>query len=130
MREEFDRCLGVLVLRLQRMWAECSPAKPRRRQIALWCAGGSLLASGLDDVRVQGGQNRRTIRELSFFCTSSSDVRIAGDAAATGTEPDSAPQYPLNTSCLSPVATIFVKAASGVPTMSTPRTNFIGRPSA
>jgi hypothetical protein len=30
--------------------------------------------------------------ELSFFCTSSSDVKIAGDAADTGTEPDSAPQ--------------------------------------
>jgi hypothetical protein len=30
--------------------------------------------------------------EVSFFCTSSSEVKIAGEAADTGTEPDSAPQ--------------------------------------
>ncbi len=30
--------------------------------------------------------------DVAFFCTSSSDVRIAGAEAETGTEPDSAPQ--------------------------------------
>jgi hypothetical protein len=30
--------------------------------------------------------------EVSFFCTSSSEIRIAGATAATGIEPDSAPQ--------------------------------------
>jgi hypothetical protein len=42
------------------------------------CAGGGKI----------GGRSV----ELSFFCTSSSEVKIAGDAAETGTDPDSAPQ--------------------------------------
>ena len=42
------------------------------------CAGGGRM----------GGRSV----ELSFFCTSSSEVKIAGEAAETGTEPDSAPQ--------------------------------------
>src|SRR5262249_15885055 len=79
------------------------------------CAGGGRI----------GGRSV----DACFFCTSSSEVRIAGEAAETGTEPDSAPQYPLKTSGVSPVATILVSAASGVPTMSTPRTSSSGRPS-
>src|ERR1700740_1257544 len=68
--------------------------------------------------------------EVSFFCTSISEIKMAGAAAATGTDPDSAPQYPLNTSIVSPVATIFVRETRGVPTISTPRTNSSRRPSA
>ena len=51
---------------------------------------------------------------------------MAGADAETGTEPDSAPQYPLKVSIVSPVATIFVSETRGVPTMSTPRTSSIG----
>ena len=54
---------------------------------------------------------------------------MAGATALTGTVPDSAPHSPLNTSLLSPVATIRFIAASGVPTMLTPRTSSSGRPS-
>jgi hypothetical protein len=63
--------------------------------------------------------NGRSIRGclLLYF---QPEVRIAGADAETGTEPDSAPQYPLKTSGVSPVATIFVNDAKGVPTMSTP----------
>ena len=35
--------------------------------------------------------------DLLFFCTSICETSTAGDAAATGTPPDSAPQMPLNT---------------------------------
>ena len=67
--------------------------------------------------------------DLAFFSISISETRIAGETADTGTLPDSAPQYPLNTSGLSPVARILAKLASGVPTMSAPRTSSSGRPS-
>ena len=39
---------------------------------------------------------------VAFFCTSICETRIAGDTAATGTRPDSAPQVPLNTASSSP----------------------------
>ena len=51
--------------------------------VLAWVATGSCAGAGK-----MGGRSV----ELSFFCTSSSEVRIAGDAAETGTEPDSAPQ--------------------------------------
>ncbi len=53
--------------------------------------------------------------EVCFFCTSISEISMAGAAAATGTEPDSAPQYPLNTSIWSPVAMILVSETRAVP---------------
>src|SRR6202040_3787386 len=68
--------------------------------------------------------------EWSFFWISMSETSKAGETADTGTLPDSAPQYPLKTSSLSDVATILEKLDSGVPTISTPRTNSSGRPSA
>jgi hypothetical protein len=68
--------------------------------------------------------------DLAFFSISISETSIAGETADTGTLPDSAPQYPLNTSGLSEVARILAKLASGVPTMSAPRTSSSGRPSA
>ena len=49
--------------------------------------------------------------------------------AESGTVPDSAPHSPLNTSLVSPVARMRFMAASGVPTMLTPRTSSSGRPS-
>src|SRR5579859_2607 len=73
-----------------------------------------------------GGRSRPCAR----FCTSISLNSIAGATADTGTLPLSAPQTPLNTCCVSPVVIIRVNAASGVPTMSTPRTSSSGRPSA
>ena len=54
---------------------------------------------------------------------------MAGATALTGMLPDSAPQMPLKTSCLSPVARMLLSAAWGVPTMLTPRTSSSGRPS-
>jgi len=57
------------------------------------------------------------------------DTSRAGEIAATGTLPDSAPQIPLKISLLSEVATILPKLASGVPTMLTPRISSSGRPS-
>ena len=54
---------------------------------------------------------------------------MAGATALTGTVPDSAPHSPLKTSLLSPVARMRFMAASGVPTMLTPRTSSSGRPS-
>ena len=54
---------------------------------------------------------------------------MAGAAAATGTEPDSAPHSPLKTSVFCPVRIIRFKAFSGVPMISTPRTSWSGRPS-
>src|SRR5207248_4564229 len=68
--------------------------------------------------------------DLAFFSISISETRIAGATAETGTLPDSAPQYPLKTSGLSEVARMLEKLASGVPTMSAPRTSSSGRPSA
>src|SRR5580700_6334226 len=72
-----------------------------------------------------GGRSREALR----FWTSISLKSIAGAEADTGTLPDSAPQIPLKTSVLSPVNKIRFNEASGVPTMSTPRTNWSGRPS-
>ena len=51
---------------------------------------------------------------------------MAGATALTGTVPDSAPHSPLKTSGLSLVARMRFIAASGVPTMATPRTKFVG----
>src|SRR5205823_3457966 len=98
---------------------------PGHSLCALHCRPPVLITSCAGGGRIGG----RSV-ELSFFCTSNSEVKIAGEAAATGTDPDSAPQYPLNTSGVSPVATILVRAASGVPTISTPRTSSSGLPSA
>ena len=66
--------------------------------------------------------------DLVFFCTSICEIRIPGPLAETGTKPDSAPQTPLKTAFSSSAATILLKAASGVPTRFTPRTN-CSRPS-
>ena len=55
---------------------------------------------------------------LAFFAT-----------ALTGMLPDSAPQIPLKTLGVSPVASMWFKTVSGVPTISTPRTSSSGRPS-
>ena len=66
---------------------------------------------------------------LARFCTSISEKSIAGAAAETGTFPDSAPHIPLKTSIVSPVSMMLLSASSGVPTISTPRTNWSGRPS-
>src|SRR5229473_8402260 len=68
--------------------------------------------------------------DFCFFWISISDTSNAGDTAETGTLPDSAPQYPLKTSGRSEVAMILLKLASGVPTISAPRTSSSGRPSA
>ena len=48
-----------------------------------------LLASGSC---AGGGSIGGLSVDVSFFCTSSSEIKIAGAAAATGTDPDSAPQ--------------------------------------
>ncbi len=61
-----------------------------------------------------------------LFCTSISENSIAGDAAETGTLPDSAPQMPLNTLVVSPVAAICVNTVSGVPTISDPTMRSLG----
>ena len=52
-----------------------------------------------------------------LFWTSISENSMAGAAADTGTRPDSAPQMPLKTLVVSPVAAISVNTVSGVPTM-------------
>src|SRR4029077_7754085 len=64
-----------------------------------------------------GGRIGGRTRECARFCTSISEKSIAGAAAETGTLPDSAPQTPLNTSVFSPVISVRLSAASGVPTM-------------
>jgi len=48
---------------------------------------------------------------------------MAGATVDTGTFPLSAPQKPLNTPCLRPVAMMRLTADRGVPTISTPRTS-------
>ena len=48
---------------------------------------------------------------------------MEGDAADTGTPPDSAPQTPLNTATRSSPATMRLKVVNGVPIISTPRTS-------
>src|SRR5438552_7772303 len=77
-----------------------------------------------------GGKSGGRSCSCARFCTSISEKSIAGAAAETGTLPLSAPHTPLKTCCWSPVVTILVNAASGVPTISTPRTNSSGFPSA
>ena len=67
--------------------------------------------------------------DCTFFWTSTSLTSNAGAEADTGTPPLSAPQMPLNTSIWSPVITMRLKAVSGVPIRSTPRTSSGGRPS-
>ena len=52
-----------------------------------------------------------------------------GETPDTGTQPDSAPQVPLKTPSSSPVSRILLKLVRGVPTISTPRTNWSGLPS-
>ena len=52
-----------------------------------------------------------------------------GDEAETGTHPDSAPQVPLKTASSSAAPRIRSRDASGVPTMSTPRSTSSGLPS-
>src|SRR5215510_12791636 len=56
--------------------------------------------------------------DRSRFSISISSTRMLGDTAETGTQQDSAPQLPLNTAASSPVARIFEKHESGVPTIS------------
>src|SRR2546430_17372033 len=51
------------------------------------CMPPVLIASCAGGGRIGG----RSV-ELAFFLTSNSEAKIAGDAAATGTDPDSAPQ--------------------------------------
>src|SRR5580700_782852 len=88
--------------------------------------------AGCDDSDVSkpgGGRIGGRFRECARFCTSMSEKSMAGAAADTGTEPDSAPQIPLKTALLSPVTKMRCMAASGVPTMSTPRTSSSGRSS-
>src|SRR3984957_9638258 len=70
-----------------------------------------------------GGRIGGRVSPYFRFCTSISEKSIAGAAAETGTLPDSAPQIPLNTLVVSPVAAIWVKTVRGVPTISTPRTS-------
>src|ERR1035438_2963394 len=82
-----------------------------------------------EGVSVGGGRMGGRFSEWACFCTSTSENNMAGAAAATGTEPDSAPQTPLKTSVFSPVSRMRFNAASGVPTISTPRTSSSGRPS-
>jgi hypothetical protein len=70
--------------------------------------------------QVGGGRIGGRTRECARFCTSISENSIAGAAAETGTLPDSAPHTPLNTSVFSPVISIRLSAASGVPTILHP----------
>ena len=79
--------------------------------------------------RSGNGQNRRTRRALRLALRFHFAQSMAGATALTGTVPDSAPHSPLKTSLLSPVARMRFIAASGVPTMLTPRTSSSGRPS-
>src|SRR6267142_2251362 len=87
-----------------------------------WCAPGVSNPGG--------GSTGGRSWPCAIFCTSISENSIAGAAAETGTAPDSAPHSPLNTSIFSPVSTMRLSAASGVPMISTPRTSSSGRPSA
>src|SRR5258708_1014635 len=87
-----------------------------------------LCAPG--DSNPGGGSTGGRSWPCAIFCTSISEKSMAGAAAETGTAPDSAPHSPLNTSIFSPVSTMRLSAASGVPMISTPRTSSSGRPSA
>src|SRR5437016_13487390 len=84
----------------------------------------------LDALRSGGGRIGKRSCDLSFFCTSISRTSKLGLDALTGTQPDSAPQTPLNVSGLSLAARIRSNVASGVPMRSTPRTNSSDLPSA
>ena len=61
--------------------------------------------------------------DFSFFATSICETSRSGEDADTGTDPDSAPQTPLNVATSASPATILLKAVSGVPIRLTPRTN-------
>src|ERR1039458_3479605 len=61
--------------------------------------------------------------DLAFFWTSICVTKMAGEAAETGTPPDSAPQTPLNPATFLSAATILLKVVSGVPIRSAPRTS-------
>src|ERR1700732_5344849 len=95
--------------------------------------GASHFAPSLLSFSVApGGGGRMGGRASPYFrfWTSISVNSIAGAAADTGTLPDSAPQIPLKTLVVSPVAAIRDNTVSGVPTISTPRTSLSGLPSA
>ena len=110
--------IKTFIAALKKRKIACAPAQDRG-----WGVLTQLKLPG-------GGKIGGRSCECARFCTSISEKSIAGATAETGTLPLSAPQTPLNTCCSSPVETIRVKAASGVPTISTPRTNSSGRPSA
>src|SRR5258708_6915016 len=93
-----------------------------------FASGFWLCAPG--DSNPGGGSTGGRSWPCAIFCTSISEKSMAGAAAETGTAPDSAPHSPLNTSIFSPVSTMRLSAASGVPMISTPRTSSSGRPSA
>src|SRR6266566_435369 len=79
--------------------AEPAPPRPlraasplRAKSVLLFFLLASLHASGLDYVVRGRRQNGRPVRRTLLFLYFNSEVKIAGDAAATGTDPDSAPQ--------------------------------------
>ena len=74
--------------------------------------GGDGSAAHLRTSLPCGGAGRigSVSGDCAFFCTSTSLTSSGGDEADTGTPPLSAPQMPLNTSTLSPVATILLNA--------------------
>src|SRR5216684_6643459 len=91
-------------------------------EIAHYFASGFwLCAPGVSNPG--GGSTGGRSWPCAIFCTSISEKSMAGAAAETGTAPDSAPHSPLNTSIFSPVSTMRLSAASGVPMISTPRTS-------
>ena len=72
------------------------PSRPHRRQeqnqsCYSFCSPHCMPPVLITSCAGAGRMGGRSV-ELSFFCTSNSEVKIAGDAAATGTDPDSAPQ--------------------------------------
>ena len=73
--------------------------------------------------RIGGTKSVFCARWVSIWLT-----KTAGAQAVTGTQPDSAPQLPVNTAGRSPAAWICENIDSGVPMRLTPRTSSSGLP--
>src|SRR5260370_12033294 len=93
---------------------------------------GALPAPGEAVAVLESGAGRIGGRSCVCrrFCTSISENSMAGAAAVTGTEPDSAPHTPLKTSVVFPLAAMRVSAANGRPPKSPPPPNPPLRPPA
>jgi len=102
--------------------AAADPRQPKAKSVLRFSQRASLLASRLDRVVRGRRQDRRPVRRTFFFCTSNSEVKIAGEAAETGTDPDSRATVAVKYFVVSPSRRSWSARASGVPTISTPRT--------